>query len=411
MRIVKSSFVLAVLMTLWFAEAGAFPIDPQTLRMLTNDSELIVSASVEKITLIKREDGFNTGIARLKILSILKGAEESQSVDVSYDADMVCPAPPHYEEGATVLAFLARSQDSPGYFTVGLSYGAKSLNNRGIEVYSARIRELIEIEEQTDPNTRRERLVEWLVRCAEEPATRWEGAYDLRYSRMIKMLKIEMENERKKAQGGQEVAVDEGETEERKEGVNNLMLEGELVFIEEDETEERKEEVVDLTAPLTEEQKGRLTAALYRASSLSKGLMDLIKLVESWGDENLVPFMWSYLKASKKDYPWETWSLMRELAALLKNQEAMELTKKFEGVIYSNPEREAQREQENKAILQKFIEAIERTGAPRTVEINNEPEIPDDPPLQRSAKGGIGLGATLLAFAIVLVAVTAFRRR
>src|SRR5262249_27409787 len=131
MRIARWSITLPVLMTLLVATAGAFPIPPQTLRMLTNGSELIV--------------------------------------------------------------FLKRSQRDPGYFTVGLSYGAKSLNNRGIEVYSARILELIEIEEQTDPNARRERLVEWLVRCAEEPATRWEGAYDLRYSRVMKMLKIEME--------------------------------------------------------------------------------------------------------------------------------------------------------------------------------------------------------------------------
>ncbi|MBO0727465.1 MAG: hypothetical protein J2P52_17835, partial [Blastocatellia bacterium] len=116
-------------------------------------------------------------------------------------------------------------------------------------------------------------------------------------------------------------------------------------------------------------------------------------------------------KASKKDSPWETKNLMLELATLLKNQEAMELTEKFEGVIYSNLVRDDQREQEGKAILQKFIEAIERAGAPRTVEINNEPEKSDDPPLQRSAKGGIGLWATLLAFAVLLVAVTAFRRR
>src|SRR5215510_3816963 len=235
MRIARWSITLPVLMTLLVATAGAFPIPPQTLRMLTNESELIVSARVEKITLVKREDGFNTGIARLNILSIVKGAEVSQSIDVYYDADMVCPAPPHYKEGDTTLAFLKRSQRDPGYFTVGLSYGAKSLNNRGIEIYSARIRELIEIEEQTDPNARRERLVEWLVRCAEEPATRWEGAYDLRYSRMMKMLKIEMENESKKAQGGQEVAVDEGETEEPKEWVNSLGLEGEIVSIDEDE--------------------------------------------------------------------------------------------------------------------------------------------------------------------------------
>jgi hypothetical protein len=140
-------------------------------------------------------------------------------------------------------------------------------------------------------------------------------------------------------------------------------------------------------------------------------MMDLIKLVESWGDENLVPFMWSYLKASKKDSPWETQNLMFELATLLKNQEASELAEKFESAIYTNSLEEAQREQEIKAIFQKFIEAIERTGAPRTVEINNEPEQPDDPPLQQNAKGGIGLRATFLAFAILLIAVTAFRWR
>jgi hypothetical protein len=387
MRIARFSLVLAVLMTLWSAEAGAFPIAPQTLRMLTNESELIVSARVEKITLIKGVDGFNTGIARLNILSIVKGAEGSQSVDVYYEPDMICPAPPHYEEGATTLAFLARNQRGPGYVTVGLSYGSKSLNDREIEVYSARIRELIEIEKQADLRARRKRLVEWFVRCAEEPTTRWEGAFDLCNSHEMKMIEIEMEKERKKAPGDQGGAVDE------------------------DERGGRKEEVVDLTSLLTKRQKGRLTAALYRISSLSNGGMDLIELVELWGDENLVPFMWSYLKASKKDYPWETVNLMRELATLLKNQEAMELTEKFKSVIYPNPESEAQKEQENKATLEKFIGAIERAGAPRTVDINNEPEKPADPPLQRSAKGGIGLGATLLAFAVLLVSAAVFKWR
>lgn len=384
MRRAGWSFILAVLMTLWVAEAGAFPIDPQTLLTLTGGSELIVSARVERITLIKREDGFNTGIARLNILSVVKGQEGILSVDVYYEPDMVCPGPPHYEEGATVLAFLTRGKRTPDYVTVGLSYGAKSLNNRAIEVYTARIRELIEIERQTDPNTRQEQLVEWLVRCAEEPITRWEGAYDLLDSHEMKKM-IEMEKEEKKAQGDQEVAVDAGE--------------------------EWKNDVLDLTALLTKEQKGRLTAALYRASSLSSREMDLIGLVEIWGDDNLVPFMWSYLKASKTDSHWETSRLMFKLATLLKNQEASELSEKFEKVIYSNSKEEAEREQEKKAILQQFIESIERSGAPRTVKIKNEPEKPDSPPLQRSAKGGTGLRATLLAFAVLLVVVAAFRWR
>src|SRR5262249_39912182 len=154
---------LAVFITLCFAEVGAFPINPETLRILTAGSELIVSAKVEKITLIKGEDGYNTGIARLNILSIVKGAEGIKSVEVYYEPDVICTGPPNYEQGATVLAFLKLSEGMPGYVTVGLSYGAKRLNDREIEVYSARIRELIEIEKETDLNTLRSRVVEWLV--------------------------------------------------------------------------------------------------------------------------------------------------------------------------------------------------------------------------------------------------------
>ena len=381
MRIARWSTILPILMTLWVADARAFPIPPQTLRTLTNGSELIVSARVEKITLIKGEDGFNTGIARLNILSIVKGEVGSQSVDVYYRADMVCPAPPHYEEGDTALAFLTRSQRGPGYATVGLSYGAKSLNNREIEVYSARIRELIEIEEQTDQNTRRERLVEWLVRCAEEPATRWEGAYDLFNSHQSKML--EEEFRKREAQSDSEDA--------------------------EIEDQEPKIEIMDFTTLLSKDQKRRLTDALYRVSSLSNGGMTMIELVELWGDENLIPFMWSYLKAFKKDYPWETENLMRELATLLKNQEALGLIEKFESGIYTDPEKEAQRELERKAILQKFIQAIERAGPPRIVEINNEPETPPDPsPHQQNAKGHIGLISILLAFAVLFMNFTLY---
>jgi hypothetical protein len=84
MRIVRLPFALVVFITLWFAEVGAFPINPQTLRVLTAGSELIVSAKVEKIILIKGEDGYNTGIARLNILSVAKGAEGIQSVEVYY---------------------------------------------------------------------------------------------------------------------------------------------------------------------------------------------------------------------------------------------------------------------------------------------------------------------------------------
>jgi len=101
--------------------------------------------------------------------------------------------------------------------------------------------------------------------------------------------------------------------------------------------------------------------------------MAMIGLVELWGDENLIPFMWSYLKALKKDDPWETRNLMLKLATLLQNEEAVELIEEFKTGINWFPEKTAQIEQERMATLQRFIETIERSGAPRIIEIKNEP--------------------------------------
>jgi uncharacterized protein YcfL len=54
MRTVRWSFVLAVLIAACATEASAMQLEPQTLLMMTSESELIVSANVEKITLIWR---------------------------------------------------------------------------------------------------------------------------------------------------------------------------------------------------------------------------------------------------------------------------------------------------------------------------------------------------------------------
>src|SRR5262249_22749497 len=113
---------------------------------------------------------------------------------------------------------------------------------------------------------------------------------------------------------------------------------------------------------------------------------------------------------------------MRKLAILLKNRKALELTEKYDSETYRTRSYE-----EKEEILRQFIKAVERAGAPRQVEIKNEQEKPVDPPrqveiknepeksvdqpLQRSAKGGIGLWATLLAFTVLFVVVAAFNRR
>src|SRR5262245_17721504 len=194
----RASILLSLLLFIIassIAEVGAYPIAPLTLRRLNHDSELIVVARVANVTRLWGDiesSDWDTALARLEVISVLKGAEHNHYLSVPYPADLTCPAPPRYEVGDTVLVFLTPSQFGSYYFTVGLSYGSKSLNREEIEIYSTRIRELVEIEKQTNIDARLEQLVEWLVLCAEHPTTRWEGSYDLLDSHRLKMMEKEL---------------------------------------------------------------------------------------------------------------------------------------------------------------------------------------------------------------------------
>jgi hypothetical protein len=368
-------FVMALLIT----EVSAYPIPPQTLRMLTNDSELIVVARVEDVTqLEKGYDKYDwyTAMARLEVISVVKGVAQNRFINVPYPADIICPTPPHYEVGDTVLAFLAPSESGGDYITVGLSYGSKSLDANEIGIYSARIHELVEIEKQTDPDTRLLQLVEWLVLCAEHPATRWEGVYDLINSHRMKMIEEEL------GEKVVEIAPGAYAAENSSYGL------------------EQKEKTIDLSNLLTRDQKTRLANTLYNAYSISDGVWELIELVEVWEDENLTPFIWSYLTAIKiarrGDEFWDIERLMRKLATRLNNQEALGLGERYENLSAWDRERESQRGERNQEILQQFIEAIERSGPPNTVEINNKPEMkPDSSQYRQDTESKTGLSAIL----------------
>jgi hypothetical protein len=344
--------VVSVALLLFVDTAWPYPIPPQTLRMLTRDSELIVVAKVGRITRIKGEEGIDDAKAELQISQVLKGRANSLTIEVYYSPDWICPAPPHYEEGKTMLAFLTSCKEGDGYLTVGLSYGAKNLSTQALEVYLARLRELVEIERQTDKTEGQKQLIEWFVRCAEESATRWEGAYELRLSHLLKQLEEESGEKMREVAGGwfstAKKSADEGEDQQL------------------------EEETVDFTKLLTEEQRRRLAEALYRSSSLSDGGIRLIEVVELWQDETLIPFLWSYLKASKQDDYDITEELMRRIATALNHQEALALSEQFSKLLYQSFIDEQASAQKYRNLVREFITLIECAGPPGLVEIKDE---------------------------------------
>ena len=164
-----------------------YPIPPAPLWRLVHDADVIVLATVASVDEPppaapgpQGEDGEvdirGHHIARLRVTETWKGETEAD-VAVPFEPNMVCPAPPRYEPGATVLAFLVRDDRFGGWQTVHLSYGTLYPPPEAVPVYAARVREALTLQHRKSLD--RVDRMEWLVRCSENRATRWDGLCEL----------------------------------------------------------------------------------------------------------------------------------------------------------------------------------------------------------------------------------------
>ncbi len=182
-----------LLLTLFAKTIVAYPITPQTLRKLIEYSQYIVIATIdnpekgEKYFDKKANDTLEffsfggDGFADLYIKEMLKGKTDNQQYfTVAYEAGMICPAPAHYPDKKIVIAFLGKEDTSKSYYTVGLSYGSKIMDSDAeLNLFRTRIIEYLDILKIKSKHKRKLATVEWLVKCAEDKPTRWEGAYEL----------------------------------------------------------------------------------------------------------------------------------------------------------------------------------------------------------------------------------------
>lgn len=305
MKLQRLIFLTMVLFAI-ASSISAYPISPRPLRKLCMESQFIVIAKVEGLGSVK-DEGYSEGKARLRILEVLKGNISKPVIEVLYSPNMICPAPPEYPKGSTVVAFLDHSRGEKFYTTHGLSYGAKVVDESGLKVYSERISEMLAIIKQGNSPEKEKRIVEWLVRCAEEPVTRWEGAYEL-------------------SPGGDFMS-----------------------FYE-------REQPRDFATLLTKEQRSRLSAALFRSDTISRDEICLISLLQDDEGERLVPFILRYLKKVVDDPPYYTEELMGFISVRMDNEEAIRLTKEYSETDIFDKKDEARR----KRVLSNFIALIER---------------------------------------------------
>ncbi|AGC47706.1 hypothetical protein MYSTI_06433 [Myxococcus stipitatus DSM 14675] len=179
--------------------ARAEPPTPETVWTMTGEAELVVWADVEEVRPLSKADLEQMGpkgwepvwgrdmLTRLRIREVWKGEGEVRQgaqLLVHWE-ESACPPPPHYKVGHAVVAFL--SHETEKWETVAWSYGTRyPTGDDEVAAYRQAValaKDAQHIRSQARSVGNRLDLepmrVDWQVKVAAHPATRWDGMYGL----------------------------------------------------------------------------------------------------------------------------------------------------------------------------------------------------------------------------------------
>ncbi|GAB0156756.1 hypothetical protein CHRYSEOSP005_20230 [Chryseobacterium sp. Alg-005] len=281
------SFFLLILIVFSYT-LFAYPISLMSLRKLIIESKNIVYAEVLEVKQnknVKDDDWFKSEIAVLKVYDILQGnIKSTQIIEVYTSSGMSCPAPAYYEKGTFTLAFLYKEKNDNRYSTHALSYGSKVLNKDEYSIYKNRILEMQDILKIKNEEEKHIKTVDWLVECALEKATKWEGTYELSPESDF------------------------------------------MSFYDHDkDTFERKFE-------LNKTQKEKLRTALFSQKTLDYYDLGLIDIISKPNDHELLSFLVTRFKESYKDFLFEGSFFMSRIADLSERDDLKQIVKKNEEI-------------------------------------------------------------------------------
>ncbi|HEY6504492.1 MAG TPA: hypothetical protein VIZ28_11005 [Chitinophagaceae bacterium] len=296
----------------------AYPITPCPLRKLVVESEYIVWATVLDAGSLKRtkknEHVWERDFARIVIHEILQGKLKSDTILVYFTSGMICPAPGVLYEEETALVFLDKREKEDGYEIHALSYGVKhGLSETEYAIYRTRIKEMQTIIKDYDKKECTDVILDWLVKCAAEKCTRWEGVYELSPSSHFMSY------------------YDHGETFRRE------------IY-------------------LSSQQRKQLFEVLLAIDTLSYADMGLADITRGINDSALLEFLKVKLTRVEGPYFWEAKDIMRRIADLTDNNELRNILKKADDLYSAYTDEE---KAEVKKILSDFIDAMKKASLKR----------------------------------------------
>ncbi|HEX7315206.1 MAG TPA: hypothetical protein VF297_14865 [Pyrinomonadaceae bacterium] len=405
-RALAPVMLAAAVLTCSFAlvRSQACPVyaPPQPLRTLYKSSERVVVARVGARQVLKTEEDFASVRVALNVSEVLKGPTDQQvlhlyrdeyvgkGAEAAEDVRVLSasgrPAP-RLKRGEQYLFFLEPREEGGGYEVNDEGYGIKELSDADLKVYLERIKELSEITRQEPED--RHALLEWLVRCAEHDATRWDGAYELSASAEAARAK-----ERQEAEVTRWLPVGvtpEAPAEVEARTAVETQTESDAPVINIEQLPNLRFARYRYTVPdpklapmLNAVQKQRLADALFASTEPSEGDDILMRIVKEFDDARFPAFVLARLHRFEQEPPYEAEFWLSALADSLKNDRIVELA-----ASYSRNARYDEDEEETEAETEASAEAANDSAEDSSDEVEIQVELPDEPeetPEQREAR-------------------------
>ncbi len=369
---------------------------PSTLLSLHRKSEAIYVAKFEKRTdgdvVQTSEDSTTIRVSdHFSISSTLKGENQkffvrtyddyrytgAQSEEIEMEEgidDSEMPKP-----GDTVLLFLSRnteseeggeaeaakdSKEGPGLDVVHYRDGIRKVKDGDLGVYESRLKELNGIFSSKKPSD--SAIAAWLIKCIEEPATRWDGAFDLMEGfEAIKWKEAREDEKKQKAESGEASEEDEIEYREDPNELDRAAFAKAL-------TDAQKNLLlgiaIDNLSPADTEKK---------TAELSNGDSILLEVVKNWGDARLARAGIDRLQNSSDDV-WVKTTLMSLVAGLFEDKELSEIAEEFGTIAYQNADAAMGSDEEADAETAGTVEEPADEDVPETEDVpKTEPETDD----------------------------------
>ena len=240
--------------------------------------------------------------------------------------------------GDTLLLFLKNGDEEDAPTLTDYRDGTKKLSMEHIGVYEARIKELNSIfgAKKVDEA----KIVEWLVRCAEDTVTRWEGTFELLGSfQNMEWVEQAAKQRKERIERGEPVEEEPSESEtpneegEEEEGPRkNVDTSSFAKLLDVNQKQTLANILLDRPAPVSEDKD--------KAETEVRGDDELIELVKRFGDPRLVGFLLDQLRANS-DEPYAVGQAMKRISEILDDKEIEAIADKYSEIAYEDDADEA----------------------------------------------------------------------